>query len=103
MRDLDASKAAGAEKDRLIKQRDSLLESHALGVSGSSQICLTKSDKSHRNTKHQFETIQKTSQHKERNLTQQDARILELETRLKADRAKIQTLEIILEEQHGRA
>jgi predicted nucleic acid-binding Zn-ribbon protein len=95
MRDLDVSKAAGAEKDRLIKQRDSLLESHALESRKLADM-LDKERQSHRNTKHQFETIQKTSQHKERNLTQQDARILELETRLKADRNKITTLEITL-------
>ncbi|KAN0102300.1 hypothetical protein V8E51_012810 [Hyaloscypha variabilis] len=92
MRELDASKAAGTEKDRLIKQRDSLLESHALESRKLADM-LDKERQMHRNTKHQFETIQKTSQHKERNLTQQEARILELETRLKADRAKIQTLE----------
>jgi predicted nucleic acid-binding Zn-ribbon protein len=92
MRDLDASKAAGTEKDRLINQRDSLLETHALESRKLADM-LDKERQMHRNTKHQFETIQKTSQHKERNLSQQESRILELETRLKADRAKISTLE----------
>ncbi|PMD67678.1 uncharacterized protein K444DRAFT_649517 [Hyaloscypha bicolor E] len=92
MRDLDASKAAGTEKDRLINQRDSLLETHALESRKLADM-LDKERQMHRNTKHQFDTIQKTSQHKERNLSQQESRILELETRLKADRAKISTLE----------
>ena len=92
MRELDASKAAGTEKDRLIKQRDSLLEDQALESRKLADM-LDKERQSHRNTKHQFETIQKTSQHKERNLTQQDSRIVELEALNKANRAKIAALE----------
>ena len=92
MRDLDASKAGHIEKDRMIKQRDGLLESHGLEARKLADM-LDKERSSHRNTKHQFETYQKTTSHKERNLSQQESRILELETRHKSDLHKLAILE----------
>jgi hypothetical protein len=92
MRDLDASKASVAEKDRLIKQRDSLLESHALDSRKLADM-LDKERQSHRNTKHQYETYQKTQQHTTRSISQQDARIAELESGRTNDRRKITALE----------
>jgi len=92
MRDLDTTKASLVEKERLIKQRDSLLESHALESRKLADM-LEKERGSHRNTKHQFETYQKTQQHTTRTLTQQEARVLELETSRQQDRRKLVALE----------
>ncbi|KAL2071973.1 hypothetical protein VTL71DRAFT_11316 [Oculimacula yallundae] len=92
IRELDATKASLGEKERLIKHRDSLLESHALESRKLADI-LDKERQSHRNTKHQFETFQKTQQHTTRTLTQQESRVLELETSRQQDRRKISTLE----------
>ncbi|KAK0101808.1 Anucleate primary sterigmata protein B [Cadophora gregata] len=92
IRDLDATKASLGEKERLIKHRDSLLESHALESRKLADM-LDKERQTHRNTKHQFETFQKTQQHTTRTLTQQESRVLELETSRQQDRRKIATLE----------
>ena len=92
MRDLDTTKANVAEKDRSIKQRDTLLESHALESRKLADM-LDKERQSHRTTKHQFETFQKTQQHTTRTLSQQESRVLELETSRQQDRRTIATLE----------
>jgi hypothetical protein len=92
IRELDASRASGTEKDRLIKQRDSLLESQALESRKLADM-LDKERQSHRNTKHQFETFQKTSNHKERTLSQNEHRIMELEASRTNDKKKITALE----------
>ena len=92
MRDLDTKKSSLLEKDRLIKQRDALLESHGLESRKLADM-LDKERQVHRTTKHQFETFQKTQQHTTRTLTQQESRVLELETSRQQDRRKIATLE----------
>ncbi|KAE8445554.1 hypothetical protein EG329_013318 [Mollisiaceae sp. DMI_Dod_QoI] len=97
-RELDSTKSSLAEKERIIKQRDSLLESHALESRKLADM-LDKERQTHRNTKHQFETFQKTQQHTTRSLTQQESRVLELETARATDRRKIATLENNLKEQ----
>lgn len=97
-RELDSTKASLTEKERIIKQRDSLLESHALESRKLADM-LDKERQTHRNTKHQFETFQKTQQHTTRTLTQQESRVLELETARATDRRKIATLENNLKDQ----
>jgi hypothetical protein len=92
LRDLDTTKANVAEKDRLIKQRDALLESHGLESRQLADM-LDKERQSHRTTKHQFETFQKTQQHTTRTLSHQESRVLELETSRQQDRRTIATLE----------
>lgn len=92
MRDLDTTKANVAEKDRLIKQRDALLESHGLESRQLADM-LDKERQSHRTTTHQFETFQKTQQHTTRTLSHQESRVLELETSRQQDRRTIATLE----------
>jgi hypothetical protein len=54
---------------------------------------LDKERQSHRTTKHQYETFQKTQQHTTRTLSQQESRVLELETSRQNDRRRIATLE----------
>ena len=76
----------------MIKQRDSLLESHGLESRKLADM-LDKERQAHRNTKHQYETFQKTQQHTTRTLSQQESRVLELETARQQDRRKLATLE----------
>lgn len=92
VRELDSSKASLVEKDRIIHQRDSLLESHALESRKLAEL-LEKERVAHRNTKSQYDTFQKTHQHLTRTASSQDMRISELETNRNQDRRKIAILE----------
>ncbi|PQE09509.1 Anucleate primary sterigmata B protein [Rutstroemia sp. NJR-2017a BBW] len=98
IRELDTTKASLAEKERMIKQRDSLLESHALESRKLADM-LDKERQTHRVTKHQYETFQKTNSHTTRTLSQQESRVLELETSRQQDRRKIAQLESNFKEQ----
>jgi len=86
------------EKDRIIKQRDTLLESHALESRKLADM-LDKERQAHRNSKNQFETFQKTHQHVTRTVTSQDARILELEATKNQDKRRLAQLEATFKEQ----
>jgi hypothetical protein len=92
IRDLDSSKASLNEKDRIIKQRDELLESHALESRKLAEL-IEKERVAHRNTKSQFDTFQKNHQHLTRTASTQDVRIAELETTRTQDRKRISVLE----------
>ena len=98
IRELDTSKASLVEKDRIIKQRDTLLESHALESRKVSEL-LDKERLGHRNTKSQFESFQKTHMHLSRTASTQDIRITELESTRSQDRKKIVVLEQTAREQ----
>ncbi|KAI0008274.1 hypothetical protein F4779DRAFT_588045 [Xylariaceae sp. FL0662B] len=98
VRELDFSKSSMLEKDRLIKQRDALLESHGLESRRLAEM-LDKERQAHRNTKNQFETFQRTHHHVSRTVTSQDTRILELETTHATDKRKIAQLESTFKEQ----
>lgn len=98
VRELDTTKAAMLEKDRIIKQRDALLESHGLESRKLADM-LEKERQAHRNTKNSFETFQRTHQHVSRTVTSQDSRILELESGRASDRKKLAQLETSLKEQ----
>lgn len=91
-RELEDTRSKLNDKDRLVKQRDALLESHGLETRQISDL-LDKERQSHRSTKHQFETFQKQHQHVSRTVTQQESRMLELETSRAADRKKLTQLE----------
>ncbi|KAM4056540.1 centrosomin domain-containing protein [Hirsutella rhossiliensis] len=92
IRELDTTRAALVEKDRIIKQRDALLESHALESRKVAEL-LDKERVAHRNTKSQFDTFQKTHHHLSQTASTQDVRIAELESTRGQDRKKIATLE----------
>jgi hypothetical protein len=98
IRELDTSKAALVEKDRIIKQRDSLMESHALETRKITEL-LEKERVAHRNTKSQYESFQKTHQHLTRTASTQDVRINELEATRGQDRRKLAMLEQTAREQ----
>ncbi|KAI5859832.1 hypothetical protein GGS23DRAFT_263203 [Durotheca rogersii] len=98
VRELDTTKNSMLEKDRIIKQRDALLESHGLESRRLAEM-LDKERQAHRNTKNQFETFQRTHQHVSRTVTSQDSRILELEASRATDKKKIAQLETSFKEQ----
>ncbi|KAH9905590.1 hypothetical protein F4778DRAFT_669297 [Xylariomycetidae sp. FL2044] len=98
VRELDTSKSSLLEKDRIIKQRDGLLESHALESRRLAEL-LDKERQAHRNTKNQFETFERTNSHVSRTVTSQESRILDLETTRATDRKKIIQLETTFKEQ----
>ncbi|KKY35452.1 putative anucleate primary sterigmata protein b [Diaporthe ampelina] len=97
-RELDATRASLNEKDHLIKQRDELLESHAL-ESRRLGDTLAKEQQAHRNTKHQFETYQKTQQHVHGTMSSAELRIKELEAAKSQDKQRLTKLEATLKEQ----
>ncbi|KAI8631426.1 hypothetical protein F5Y19DRAFT_395410 [Xylariaceae sp. FL1651] len=98
VRELDTTKSAMLEKDRIIKQRDSLLESHGLESRRLGEL-LDKERQAHRNTKNQFETFQRTHHHVSRTVTSQDSRIVELESSRASDKKRIAQLETTFKEQ----
>ncbi|KAJ8119422.1 hypothetical protein ONZ43_g3621 [Nemania bipapillata] len=98
VRELDTTKSSLLEKERIIKQRDSLLESHALESRKLGDL-LEKERQARRNTENQFETFQRTHQHVSRTVTSQDSRIVELETTRATDKRKIAQLEATFKEQ----
>lgn len=92
VRELDQTKASLNEKDRIIKSRDSLLESHALESRKVSEL-LDKERLAHRSTKSQFDTFQKSHSHLSRTASTQDMRISELETTRSQERRRLAMLE----------
>ena len=98
VRELNQTKSCLVEKDRIIKQRDSLLESHGLESRKLSEL-LDKERQSHRNTRHQFDTFQKTHDHVIRTASTQETRIVELETTRAQDKRRLSGLETQLREQ----
>lgn len=98
MRDLDGTRASLAEKDRLIKDRDDLLESHIFETRKLSEM-LDKERQAHRNTKIQFDTFQKAHHHTSRTVSQQEARMQELESSRQNNLKKIAQLESSFKEQ----
>ncbi|KAI1857271.1 uncharacterized protein JN550_013354 [Neoarthrinium moseri] len=98
VRELDGTKASMLEKDRLIKQRDALLESLGLDHRKLGDL-LEKERQAHRVTKNSYETFQRTHQHVSRTVSSQDGRIIELETSRSLDKKKLAQLEATFKEQ----
>ncbi|EPE02584.1 anucleate primary sterigmata protein b [Ophiostoma piceae UAMH 11346] len=98
VRELDSTKGLVMEKDRIIKQRDTLLESHSLEARKVAEA-LDKERAGHRNTRHQFDTFQKTHQHVTRTVSTQDARINELESSKNMDKRRLSQLESTFRDQ----
>ena len=92
MAELEAAHHDLSEKDRLLKNRDALLESHGLESRKLSDL-LERERQGRRSDKVQHEQWQRTHQHTSRTVTQKDVRISELEGSRQADRKKISTLE----------
>ena len=87
-----------SEKDRLLKNRDSLLESHGLESKKLSEL-LDRERQGRRADRAQHEQWQKTHQHTSRTVSQKDTRINELEASRQSDRKKISNLEAQFKDQ----
>ena len=90
--ELDGAHHDLAEKDRLLKNRDALLESHGLESRKLSDL-LDRERQGRRSDKAQFEQWQRTHQHTSKSVTQKDVRITELESSRQADRKRVTALE----------
>ncbi len=91
-RELLSTRDAILEKDRIIKQRDNLLESSGLEVRKIADL-LEKERAAHRSTKHQHEASLTQQHHTTRTISQQEARVLQLENALSHDRKKMAHVE----------
>ena len=91
-RELLATRDAIIEKERVIKQRDNLLENHGLEARKLADL-LDKERAAHRSTKHQHESSLQAQHHTTRTVSQQEARVLQLENALSHDRKKLQNVE----------
>jgi len=90
--ELDTAQHNLSEKDRILKYRDSLLESHGLESKKLSEL-LDRERQGRRADKAQHEQWQKTHQHTSRTVSQKDGRITELESSRQSSLKKISTLE----------
>ena len=81
-----------SEKDRLVKNRDALLESHGLESKKLSDL-LDRERQGRRADRAQHEQWQKSHQHTSRTVSQKDSRISELESSKQSSLKKISTLE----------
>ena len=81
-----------SERERLLRNRDALLESHGLESKKLSEL-LERERQGRRADKAQHDQWQRTHQHTSRTVTQKDTRITELETSRQADRKKLAALE----------
>jgi len=81
-----------SEKDRLVRNRDALLESHGLESKKLSEL-LDRERQGRRADKAQHEQWQKSHQHTSRTVSQKDVRITELESSRQSSLKKISTLE----------
>ncbi|MCJ1477109.1 Anucleate primary sterigmata protein B [Lambiella insularis] len=90
--ELDHSRHALSEKERLLHRRDALLESHGLESKKLSEL-LDKERAGRRADKMQHEQWQKSHQHTTRTMSSKELRISELETARQTDRKKLATME----------
>ncbi len=90
--ELGSTKNDLAEKDRLLKTRDALLESAGLESQKLSDL-LEKERQARRADKHNFEQVQKTHQSTTRTMSHHQTRVNELETARQHDRKKHANLE----------
>lgn len=98
MTELETAHHNLSEKDRLLKNRDSLLESHGLESKKLSEL-LERERQGRRADKAQHEQWQKTHQHTSRTVSQKDVRITELESSRQSERKKVSTLETQFKDQ----
>ena len=96
--DLDTTRNRLDEKERLLRNRDALLESHGLESKKLAEL-LERERQGRRADKAQHEQWQKTNQHVSRTVSQKDQRISELEIKSQSDRKRIAALEQQFKEQ----
>lgn len=98
MQELDATKNDLAEKDRLLRNRDTLLESTGLESRRLAEL-LERERQARRQDQNTFETAKRGHQSVSRSIQQHEARVIELETLRSQDRQKLHGLEKVYKEQ----
>lgn len=96
--ELDNAQHNLSERERVLKNRDSLLESHGLESKKLSEL-LDRERQGRRADKAQHEQWQKSHQHTSRTVSQKDVRITELESSQLSTRKKLSTLELQFKDQ----
>ncbi|KAF3763405.1 hypothetical protein M406DRAFT_10839, partial [Cryphonectria parasitica EP155] len=97
-RELDTTRTALNDKERLLKHRDELLETSALEARRLAEM-FDKEKQLHRTTKHELDTYQKTQLHIHGNMSTAELRIKELESSKSRDKQRLAKLESTLKEQ----
>jgi chromosome segregation ATPase len=90
--DLESIRSLLDEKEQALKHRDTLLESHGLESRKLSEL-LDRERAARRADKHSFEQALKSHQQANRTISQNNSRIVELETARAQDRKKLSNLE----------
>ncbi len=96
--ELETAKTDVAEKDRLLRNRDALLESTGLESRKLSEL-LDKERQARKQDRHHFEHAQRGQQNAARSNQQLESRVLELETARSQDRRKAANVEQQFREQ----
>ncbi|KAK3075331.1 hypothetical protein LTS18_014059, partial [Coniosporium uncinatum] len=89
---LDEARGEVAEKDRVLRSREALLESTGLESRRLSDL-LDKERQARKMERHMFETNQRTNQTIQRGIQQTETRVVELETARAEDRRKAERME----------
>lgn len=90
--ELEATKSSLAEKERILRHRDALLESAGLESQKLSET-LEKERQARKADKHHFEQVEKSSRQTARTAAQHEARVHELEHARQSDRKKLAAVE----------
>ena len=86
--DLEATRNALAEKDRVFRHRDALLEDTGMESRRLAEL-LERERQARRADEFKYENLQRTTQHSARTVTQHETRIKELETGRVSDKKKL--------------
>ncbi|KAI5288725.1 Anucleate primary sterigmata protein B, partial [Ascosphaera atra] len=98
--ELENTRSKLDEKETLLRNRDALLESHALETRKLADL-LDRERQAHRADKHSFEQALRSHQQASRTITQNNSRISDLEAARSQDRRRFATLEQQLKDQLG--
>ncbi|KAI9885913.1 MAG: hypothetical protein M1823_002286 [Watsoniomyces obsoletus] len=90
--ELESAKSNLADRERILRHRDGLLESAGLESRKLSEM-LEKERQGRRTDRHHYEQLEKSSRQALRSATQQEARVLELESARQSDRKKLNHVE----------
>ena len=90
--ELETTRNITAEKDRLLRHRETLLEDTGLESRRLADL-LERERQARKADEFKYENLQRTTQHTSRTVTQQETRVKELETGRASDKKKLATLE----------
>lgn len=90
--ELESAKGNLADRERILRHRDGLLESAGLEARKLSEM-LEKERQARRTDRHHYEQLEKSTRQALRSVTQQEGRVLELESARHSDRKKMNAME----------